>query len=254
MSAAEFAYYSDDRALKSDIVKLAKYLAKDSFWNAAITQVSIDSEKNFSLVPAFGTQMILLGNVENLDQKMAKLFQFYKQGYYTVRWDKYDEIDLRFERQVVCRNTRGERISVDPYDKTTHKELVAANTIPIVPNVDNQIPASVKPSKPATPKPQSSSPAKVEHTIVSAKPNVALANPVKAAVVHQDNDKTKTVTNAAQKENANTLAAKGQPKANEKVKAIAKSDGKEAGKPKYGKSDNKPAMTEVVNSKYFNKQ
>lgn len=125
VTSPEIRYNSSDLALKSDIVKLAKYISNDTFWNSAISQIAIDDNKMITLVPAFGNQQIILGDIKNLDYKMNKLFQFYKQGYHTINWDKYDEIDLRFERQIVCRNTRGERISVDPYDKTTHKEILA---------------------------------------------------------------------------------------------------------------------------------
>ncbi len=52
---------------------------------------------------------------------MARLFTFYQQGVNTIKWSLYDEIDLRFKGQIVCRNTRGEILAEDPYAKEIPK-------------------------------------------------------------------------------------------------------------------------------------
>jgi hypothetical protein len=50
-----------------------------------------------SLIPSFGNQNILLGDIEDLENKLDKLKLFYQQGLYTVPWQKYDEIDCVFK-------------------------------------------------------------------------------------------------------------------------------------------------------------
>ena len=249
VSSPEIAYYTEDRALKLDIVKLARFLADDTFWNAAITQISIDSNKTFSLVPAFGTQLIILGNVENLDQKMSKLFQFYKQGYRTVRWDKYDEIDLRFERQVVCRNTRGENISVDPYDKSTHKDIMIADADK---HTDKAATAEQPVASPATVVQHTSKPISTQ-TVKSATSHEAVAN-APAAKINAGKKTSTAFTHSDKQASKEKKVAAVQTKTIEKQKPVAKNEPKESNKTKSSTHESKPAMTEVVNSKYFKQQ
>lgn len=125
VTTKELGYESEDFLLKNNLIKIANFIQNDTFWSAAITQISVNENRRIDLIPAFGSQIIILGNADNLENKMSKLFKFYQQGLETVRWDKYDEIDLRFEKQIVCRNNRGEKLSIDPNDKSTHKELLA---------------------------------------------------------------------------------------------------------------------------------
>jgi hypothetical protein len=68
-----------------------------------------------------GTQTIILGTTDDLENKMARLFTFYQQGMNTIKWTLYDEIDLRFKGQIVCRNTRGQILAEDPYAKEIPK-------------------------------------------------------------------------------------------------------------------------------------
>jgi cell division protein FtsQ len=245
VTAPEMGFTTPDLALKSDLVTLGQYIKNDTFWNAAITQIFVDEQKTISLIPAFGTQEIILGNTENLDNKMKRLFQFYKQGFQTVNWDKYDEIDLRFERQVVCRNTRGQRISVDPYDKSTHQStsLVAVqqNAKPnLVLNTKSMVP-NVSPTTAVTPKKAAS--------ILPAK---TVANTYKPK---GELEKSKKL---ASKEIPAISASI--PKAIEKkelvVKEIAKKTPekkaiKEGSKVKVETAEQKAKATEVTESKYF---
>jgi cell division protein FtsQ len=222
-TAPEIGFSANDRALKTDLVKLAKYLQQDTFWSAAISQIVVSENKSIALIPAIGHQQILLGNIDQLDNKMSKLLQFYRQGYHTVNWDQYDEIDLRFERQVVCRNTRGQRLSVDPYDKTTHKEVLAKTTAPagttaIASNVTN-----VKPLPIAVNNNSTTTPKVVAKTSL---PKSTSEKPVLKAIVDKPIAKKETVQ--------------------------AKKETKEAVKPKTDNNETKPKITEVEHSKYFN--
>lgn len=230
-TSPELGFTSSDLSLKSDIVTLANYIAKDSFWKSAITQISIDENKSISLIPAFGQQVILLGDVNQLDNKMQKLFQFYQQGNRTVNWDKYDEIDLRFERQVVCRNTRGEKIAVDPYDKSTHKVATAlAVSSDLKPNVAPPAATSI----PST---------------VAVKPKVVTVQPP-TALDKSNSPKTKPVA-AVEKPKVVSIASKPvTAKAIEK-KELPKATEKNEVKKKPETVESKPKITEVKESKYF---
>ncbi len=123
VTAPKLGYSRKDLNTKSDLVKLAKFLTKDTFWNVAISQIDLMPSGQIQLIPVIGKQIILLGDINDLEDKMARLFLFYQEGMFTVDWEKYDEIDLRYLGQVVCRNSRGEKISEDPYGVEEQKEI-----------------------------------------------------------------------------------------------------------------------------------
>lgn len=119
-------YTKKDLEIKSDLVALSNFIQQDSFWNAAISQINLRDDYQLELIPEIGNQVIILGNVDDLEDKLKRMFSFYKQGLHTVNWDLYDEFDLRFKGQIVCRNKRGDILSENPYDDKS-KKLMATN-------------------------------------------------------------------------------------------------------------------------------
>lgn len=89
-------------ALRQQIVSLVNTIQADSFWNAQISQVIVDSPGFFELVPVLGDQKILLGDASGAKEKLSNLFLFYKNVLNRIGWDKYETLDLRFNGQVVA--------------------------------------------------------------------------------------------------------------------------------------------------------
>ena len=85
------------------IYRLAKYLDSSEFWRAQIEQVYIGKE--VELVPLAGSHIIVLGNFQDIDEKMNKLFVFYQQGLNKVGWNVYETINLNYKNQIVCSKT-----------------------------------------------------------------------------------------------------------------------------------------------------
>jgi hypothetical protein len=85
------------------IYRLAKYLNSSEFWRAQIEQVYIGKE--VELVPLAGSHIIVLGNFQDIDEKMNKLFVFYQQGLNKVGWNVYETINLNYKNQIVCSKT-----------------------------------------------------------------------------------------------------------------------------------------------------
>jgi cell division protein FtsQ len=140
VTTPSLSYSQKDNQLKSDLVSLSQFIQEDSFWNAAIAQINVRTDGMIDLIPSIGHQVILIGTIEGLENKMSRLLTFYQQGMQTVNWDVYDEIDLRFAGQVVCRNYEGEVLTQNPYDKplpakakpvapTTATPVVAQNNL-----------------------------------------------------------------------------------------------------------------------------
>jgi cell division protein FtsQ len=106
LTAPRLGYSQIDLQWKREAVELAEYIQSDSFWNAMVTQINLNPKQGFELIPALGEQLILVGHAENLDDKMKRLLAFYLSGLQTIDWQKYDQIDVRFDKQVVARNTK----------------------------------------------------------------------------------------------------------------------------------------------------
>lgn len=101
-----------DSFLLANVKMLATYINKNPFWSSQIAQVDITEQNTFEAVPTVGNHIIKLGTAENLEDKMHKLFLFYKKVVSKVGFDKYSIIDVQFQNQVVATN-KGPVTSVD---------------------------------------------------------------------------------------------------------------------------------------------
>lgn len=85
------------------IYKVASYITHDDFWKAQITEVYVDSLKEFTLIPRVGGQRIMLGDTTDLKQKFDKLFVLYKDGFNSNgKWNEYATINLKYKHQIIC--------------------------------------------------------------------------------------------------------------------------------------------------------
>jgi cell division protein FtsQ len=85
-----------------NVYALVNAIRLDDFFKAQFEQIYINSSGEYELTPRVGRHSILLGKGEDIDQKLMKLKLFYKEGISKVDWNKYKQIDLRFNNQIVC--------------------------------------------------------------------------------------------------------------------------------------------------------
>ncbi|HKB45095.1 MAG TPA: hypothetical protein VKC90_11920 [Chitinophagaceae bacterium] len=90
-----------DSLLLNDVTTIAKFIYNDPFWMAQAAQIDITPEKTFEMIPVVGNHIIKLGNGENIDQKLHRLFIFYKQVLSKAGFDKYKVIDVQYAGQVI---------------------------------------------------------------------------------------------------------------------------------------------------------
>jgi cell division protein FtsQ len=105
-------YKSNAKKMESDtsvhsilpcIYRIASYINHDAFWKAQITQVYVDTAKEFTLIPRVGGHRIILGDTTNLKQKFDKLFTLYKEGFNSNgKWNEYATINLKYKHQIIC--------------------------------------------------------------------------------------------------------------------------------------------------------
>lgn len=90
-------------SLLPSIYKIAAFIHSNDFWKAQITQVYVDSAKDFTLIPRVGGQRIILGDTSDLKQKFDKLFVLYKDGFNNNgKWNEYASINLKYKHQIIC--------------------------------------------------------------------------------------------------------------------------------------------------------
>jgi cell division protein FtsQ len=91
-----------DSVLLKDVLFFAKTIQKDTFFMAQVAQVNIESNGTFQMVPTLGDHLVLLGTIDQLEDKLNRLFTFYKKVWVGSGTNAYQYIDCRFNHQVVA--------------------------------------------------------------------------------------------------------------------------------------------------------
>lgn len=84
------------------LYELADFISKNEFWRLQIDQIYVNEKSEFVLLPKVGNHKILLGSVENKEEKFRNLWLFYKKAISRVGWEKYKVINLKYTGQIVC--------------------------------------------------------------------------------------------------------------------------------------------------------
>lgn len=87
---------------KEELYKFALFLHKNEFWNAQVEQIIVKSNNDVEFIPRVGDQTIILGSLDDVEQKLNKLMTFYKDGLNRIGWNQYSKINLKYNKQVVC--------------------------------------------------------------------------------------------------------------------------------------------------------
>jgi cell division protein FtsQ len=85
-----------------DLYQLGRFIWDHPLWKSQIEQVYINGEGEMEMVPRVGSQTILFGTAADMEEKFMKLEAIYSQGFNTVGWNKYREINLKYKNQVIC--------------------------------------------------------------------------------------------------------------------------------------------------------
>lgn len=84
------------------IYNLASKIQEDEFLNALIDQIYVNQEQEFELIPKAGVGLIVFGNLDQADDKLKRLKNFYIEGKDKINWDIYKSINLKYTNQIVC--------------------------------------------------------------------------------------------------------------------------------------------------------
>ena len=97
---------STDSATKNygivSVWKMACYLDANPDYGCLFDQMYLAENGDMILVPKLGDHTVVVGRMENLDNKFARLQVFYTKVMPDCGWDAYSKLDLKFDDQVVC--------------------------------------------------------------------------------------------------------------------------------------------------------
>lgn len=96
-----------DRDYASDkLLSVVKVIDQSEFWRAQIEQINVTKDGRVELVPRVGNHLLLLGTPDDIENKLDRLMNFYRNGLDNVGWNKYRTISVAYENQVVCKKRK----------------------------------------------------------------------------------------------------------------------------------------------------
>ena len=87
---------------KNELYDFVMYISDKSYWDAWIEQIVVNNNNKVQLVPRAGDFKVTLGTLDNYREKLDKLKLFIDKGLNTVGWNRYSEVNLEYNNQVVC--------------------------------------------------------------------------------------------------------------------------------------------------------
>ena len=127
-----------DSLLLNDILHFTKAVATDSFFMAQTAQVNIAVNGDFELVPTVGDHLVLMGSVENIEDKLNRLYTFYKKVWVQSGLNAYQVIDCRFDNQIVALKKGMQPIQFSANDLPTVDTAMDVEVQPAVVNTSQK--------------------------------------------------------------------------------------------------------------------
>lgn len=96
-----------------DIYRISNYVCDDPLLSAQIGQIHREKNGDFVLIPQVGSHTIIFGSAFNeseVKEKFEKLKLFYSEGLPYEGWNKYDIINLKYKKQIVCKKIKKEEL------------------------------------------------------------------------------------------------------------------------------------------------
>lgn len=91
----------------TNLINFVSKVNKDPFWSAEVVQFVADTtyvgDIDLRLIPRSGNFEIEFGTLNKSDEKLAKLRKFYEKGLPYVGWERYKVVDVRYDKQIICR-------------------------------------------------------------------------------------------------------------------------------------------------------
>ena len=84
------------------MLNLAKKIISNKFLSNQVSEVFINESSEAFFIPVIGNHKIKLGSFNNLEVKIKKMMTFYDKIIPKHGWEKYSEINLEYQNQIIC--------------------------------------------------------------------------------------------------------------------------------------------------------
>lgn len=92
----------DEDFAQNELFDFVMYLNDNPYWNAWVDQIVVKPNRDVELIPRVGDFKINFGKLENYNEKFSRFSLFIEKGLNVVGWNRYSEINLKFDNQIVC--------------------------------------------------------------------------------------------------------------------------------------------------------
>ena len=90
-------------SLKNILREYAESISEDPFLEAIVEQVYVDSANHLSLVTSISGHIVRIGRPDAIKKEMQDLSAFYQAKFHSLDWQQVEELDTRYNGQVICR-------------------------------------------------------------------------------------------------------------------------------------------------------
>ena len=98
--------YIDRRFAANELLQVVRALDRSEFWKAQVEQINVTRDGQIELVPRVGDHLLILGTADDVEDKLARLMNFYEKGLDNIGWNKYRSISVAYDNQVVCKKRK----------------------------------------------------------------------------------------------------------------------------------------------------
>lgn len=98
-----------------EIIPLLERIDENKTWSQLVSALKVDRNGDIFIIPAVSGHIVNIGDGNNIDDKMTRLFAFYNQVLDVKGWNYYDTISVKFANQVIGKIVPG-RLRKNPVD------------------------------------------------------------------------------------------------------------------------------------------
>lgn len=88
--------------LLDSLLFLVNHIRRNDFMLAQTEEIFVNEDHEFEIIPKVGKQLLVLGDISELDEKFSKLILFYKKTSGNLEWNNFSTLNLKYEGQIVC--------------------------------------------------------------------------------------------------------------------------------------------------------
>ncbi|MFD2597570.1 cell division protein FtsQ/DivIB [Sphingobacterium corticis] len=85
-----------------DLATIVRHINQSELWSNQVVQLYVNDNGDIELVPRVGDQDLILGNAENLDDKLRRFEIFYQKILPRVGTEAYSKVNVKYADQIIC--------------------------------------------------------------------------------------------------------------------------------------------------------